>query len=692
MSIGEILVPLKAKAEGTENVKSLKAEIKAAKEEAFRLSREFGDFSPQAIEATKKLAQLKDEMEDLNNRVAGLNPDRFTAVAGAVGGIASGIEAAQGAMALFGSESEDVQKALLKVQGAMAFANGVQGIIDAKQQFQGLATGAVNAFKSMTTAAKAFMATGLGLLITGVALLIGYWDDIKGAISGVSSEQEKLNEQTNKNLDANKKKLDAISKQENILKAAGKTEKEIRQMKLDQLKVSISNAEVAVKNAKITKDAQVAAAKRNNDILQGIIKSLTVPIQLLLKTVDMVGEAMGKTLNLQKGFNESIAKMFFDPVEVAKEGDKVIEQAENTLIELKDTQAALMLSIQKENADAAKKSADNQKKVNEDRAKADAKYAEETAVTLQERLAAFEMSWALELKGEEKKNLTKEQLQREHDLRTKAITDKFLSEQKALDEKRKADQLARNEEEFKNSIDAIEKYYEDRANIEKQRYVNGEINAKQLADNLQQIEKDKYSRLLTEAADYGKSQTDILKGSLDEQVKNKQEADEKEKQSEKEKQEAIKTARLDTLQNASDVFSALSGIFKQGSDAQKAFALAQIGADTARALTGALANSNAPTPDNLATGGLAGIAKYVALAATIITNAARAKQILGKNTGNTPAPPNQIANVPQLFRVNNQSLRNANAPQVGSQRVYVVESDITNAQGRVKVNRQTSVF
>jgi hypothetical protein len=688
----EASATVKAKFEGGENVKSIKAEIKAAKEEAFRLSRQFGEFSPQAIEATKKLAALKDEMEDLNNRVAGLNPDRFSAIAGAVGGIASGISAAQGAMALFGSESEDVQKALLKVQGAMALATGVQGVIDAQEKFQGLATGAVNAFKQMTGAAKAFMATGLGLLITGVALLISYWDDIKGAISGVSSEQGKLNEQTNKNLDANKKKLETIDKSQNILKAAGKTEKEIRQLKLDQLKVTIANAEVAVKNAKITKDAQVAAAKRNNDILQGVIKSITAPIQLLLKTVDMVGEAMGKTLNLQKDFNEGLANMFFDPVEVAKEGDKVIAEAENTLLELKDSQAAIILSIQKENADAAKKATDNQKKITEDRAKADAKYAEETAVTLAERLAAFEMSWALELKGEEKKNLTKEQLQREHDLRTKAISDKFQAEQKAIEDKRIADQTARAEEEFKTSLDAIEKYYDDRANIEKQRYVNGEINAKQLADNLQLIEKDKYGRLLTEAADYGKIQTDILKGSLDEQVKNKQEADEKEKLSEKEKQEAIKAARLDTLQSAGEVFAALSGLFKQGSDAQKAFALAQIGADTARALTSALANSQAPTTDNLATGGLAGIAKYIALAATIITNAARAKQILGKNTGNTPTAPSQAANVPQLFRVNNQSLRNVNAPQVGSQRVYVVESDITNAQGRVKVNRQTSVF
>jgi hypothetical protein len=688
----ETVVTVNANTKGGNSVKSLKQEIKEAKEEAIRFSREFGDFSPQATAATKKLAELKDEMEDLNNRVSGLNPDKFSAVAGAIGGVANGIQAAQGAMALFGSESEDVQKTLAKVNGAMAFANGIQGLLDAQQKIKGMASGAISAFKSMTTASKAFMATGLGLILAGIATLIAYWDDIAGAINGVSAEQKKLNEETNKNLDANKKKLDAIDKQSNILKQSGKTEKEIRDMKLNQLKISIANAEVAVKNAKITKDAQVEAAKRNNDILQGIIKAITVPIQLLLKTVDMVGEALGKDLGLQDKFNKGLADLVFDPEEVAKQGDKVIEEAENTLIELKNTQAGLLLDIQKENSDAAKKAADIQKKINEDRAKADAQYAAETAVTLSEKLAAFEMAWALEIKGEEKKNLTKEQRQREHDFRVNEIKAKFDADQKALDEKRRQDQITLTDKEYKDSLDALERYYDDRANIEKQRFVQGEIDAKQLADNLQQIENDKYARLLVEANDYGQSTTELQKGFLDQQVKNKQEADEKEKQSDKEKQDAMNASRLETIQSASDVFGALAGIFKQGSAASKAFALAQIGGDTARALTSALANSQAPTTDNLATGGLAGIAKYIALAATIITNAGRAKQILGAGSGGAPTRPNQAANIPQLFAVNNQSLRNAGVPQTGGQRVYVVESDITNAQGRVKVNRQTSVF
>jgi hypothetical protein len=71
-------------------------------------------------------------------------------------------------------------------------------------------------------------------------------------------------------------------------------------MKKLQSDQAIKQAELAVENAEITKNAQVAAAKRNNEILQGIIKGLTLPIQLILQTIDKVGEAMGENWELQK--------------------------------------------------------------------------------------------------------------------------------------------------------------------------------------------------------------------------------------------------------------------------------------------------------------------------------------------------------------------------------------------------------
>lgn len=49
---------------------------------------------------------------------------------GALTGAASGFAAVQGVMALTGSESEALEESLLKVQGAMAFQQGVQGVLE----------------------------------------------------------------------------------------------------------------------------------------------------------------------------------------------------------------------------------------------------------------------------------------------------------------------------------------------------------------------------------------------------------------------------------------------------------------------------------------------------------------------------------------------------------------------------------
>jgi hypothetical protein len=137
------------------------------------------------------------------------------------------------------------------------------------------------------------------------------------------------------------------------------------------------------------------------------------------------------------------------------------------------------------------------------------------------------------------------------------------------------------------------------------------------------------------------------------------------------------------MAGASSALGTLSQLYGAQTKKGKAFALAQIAIDTAKGISGAVAQAQSvPFPTNLGA-----IAIGVS---TVLANIARAKQILGES-GNKPSAP-EAPNVPQLFTVNNQSLRNAGIPNVGNQRVYVVESDITNAQGRVKVNRQTSVF
>lgn len=196
------------KGSSDKTVKSIKTELREAKEEAIALARKFGELSPQAIQAASKLAALKDEMGDLNQAVQGLNPDKFQRMATLTNGVVRGFQAAQGAMVLFGKSGEDVEKAILKLQGVMALADGIQGVIEARKQFVALGKQIIGpviaAFKTMGTAMRSAMAaTGIGALIAGLGLLLVYWDDIKEALSGVSKEQKQLNELAKQNLDIN---------------------------------------------------------------------------------------------------------------------------------------------------------------------------------------------------------------------------------------------------------------------------------------------------------------------------------------------------------------------------------------------------------------------------------------------------------------------------------------------------------
>ena len=262
-----VAINLEAKTKGTESVKSLKAQIKEATNEAIALTQKFGALSPEAMAATERVARLKDEMEDFNQRVSAMNPDKFAAMNEAVRGISGGVQAAQGAMALFGSESENTQKALLKVQGAMAFAQGMDQLMNMENTIGSLSkkiTGPL--VKAFTTLRGAMMSAGIGILILLVSSLIANFDKISEWISkswfgklanaigsavtaitdffGVTSQAERDLEKMQK---ANKKANDELGRQIEVLTALGGKEKEIYLAKKLQAENELNDLRAALK-------------------------------------------------------------------------------------------------------------------------------------------------------------------------------------------------------------------------------------------------------------------------------------------------------------------------------------------------------------------------------------------------------------------------------------------------------------
>ena len=444
-----------------ESIGNVKKAVKEANAELINAQANFGDYSKEAIEAAKKVAGLKDRISEARETADLFDPGKkFQALAGAATAVAGGFTAVQGALGLLGVESESVEKTLLKVQSALALSQGLSTITDAAKDFQRLGkvassafdavkTGAANAFKSIKSG---IAATGIGVLVLALGAIVAYWDDIKELVNGVSSEQEKLNEKSKENLKAQEDKLDAIDGQSNQLKLQGKSEKDILLLKVKQADEAIKAAKINLQNAKNTKDAQVAAAKRNFEFTKGLLNFLSLPVTAVLAAADALGTALGKNFGLLDKFTGGIAKLVFDPAQVAKDGDATIKEAENTLNKLQEKKAGSQLALQNIDKQGASKSAADAEKVRKEREAAE-KEAQTILAEANKKLKTEQEQELLKITedyAEKKKKLELAGIKDNGDLAAaeqkerKAVLDKF--EKEAKDLKDKNDKEAKDKE------------------------------------------------------------------------------------------------------------------------------------------------------------------------------------------------------------------------------------------------------
>jgi len=148
---------------------------------------------------------------------------------------------------------------------------------------------------------KGLIATGIGAIVVALGLIVAYWDDIIGAISGVSASEKQLMEDTQAEVKAREDGLNATLASENSLRLQGKSEKEIRQLKIDQTNEVINSMETQLLLAKEQQDAQVKAMERNKLIGQAVIGFLMAPVTLLLGAVDSLTAGLAYVGILEEG-------------------------------------------------------------------------------------------------------------------------------------------------------------------------------------------------------------------------------------------------------------------------------------------------------------------------------------------------------------------------------------------------------
>jgi len=310
----EILAEAGAFGSTVENVGNYKQAIKEANLEAQKAERDFrnGLISKEDFQvAIQKLGELKDAQQDFNaTAAASTNEGRVAAFAKGLSGLAGGIAAAQGAMALFGDESENVQKALLKVQSAMAISQGLKefaGLPDTLKALSvslGIATTAtatntvakevnnavtgqqvvVQQAALVTTeqlsAAMTFALGPIGLVAIGIGAVVAAFaifsgEDYAAEIDNLTKSIESENKAHTTTIDKMKQLSDArIADKENILaiaEAEGKSAEEIK--KLQEEVISSKRAGLQSEVAENETHYQELTAQRNA-ASQALLKDL----------------------------------------------------------------------------------------------------------------------------------------------------------------------------------------------------------------------------------------------------------------------------------------------------------------------------------------------------------------------------------------------------------------------------------
>jgi len=258
------------------SAKDLREQFSILEDKMFELANA-GKEGTKEFEAIRRaLAGTKERIDDLNETIDLLKPEaKFQAFANLGAGIASGFAAAQGAAQLFGSESEELNESLAKVQSAMALAQGVQGlagmgdnlrVVGAMLKSTAIGTKLVTATQWLYNAAMA--ANPIGLVVAALAALVGVIALVVKSQESAIEEEKKLIAAREAELNQLKRLKDSLenfqSFETNLAKARGKTLIETRELEDKQYKERIENLR-NLKNATQLQIDQIAAARLKAD-------------------------------------------------------------------------------------------------------------------------------------------------------------------------------------------------------------------------------------------------------------------------------------------------------------------------------------------------------------------------------------------------------------------------------------------
>ena len=238
----ETAVNIPINVDGTSNVKEagqaftdLGDAVKQTKQEAEQLAIQYGINDDRTKEAIKKAGQYRNQLDNLNKYV-NANKGFTDSLFGSIQAVAAGFEIAAGATALFGSESEDLNKILIKVQGAMVFAQGLRDLKEFVPAIKAVNSGFINMIKTLNGVKIALAATGIGAIVAVIGLFgeqIGeLFDKLKEKFKGFTDSIGLTKFAAREAIKEQEALVDSLNRELAVMEARGATEAELFQQRL----------------------------------------------------------------------------------------------------------------------------------------------------------------------------------------------------------------------------------------------------------------------------------------------------------------------------------------------------------------------------------------------------------------------------------------------------------------------------
>ena len=531
---------------------SAKAELRALNNQLLTMDQTSDAFK----KASARAAELKDNISDLGAEINANAGNAFEGLSNNVG--------------LFGSRlmSLDLKGAGQALAG-MGTAVSKIDFKTIKDEIGGLIQGLGKLAKAVLANPYLMLAAAIALIVANFDTIIKQFPAIEKGLTGINEQERELLALQTQKAEQAKKNYENISAMENTLRMQGKTEKEIRDMKIAALQASISEATVRLQTAKGQEKAQIETARRNRQILEGLIQWIDAPLIVLLTAVDKIAATIGQNTNLAAGLTNLVADLLIDPEQQQADLQKSFAEQEKSILDMNNTLDGFRLEQQKSDKEAAKQKADEAKKANEDLKKIqdDANKKEESNAADKAKRDADRAAFEKQSKQE------------------------ILNEEERLAEEAYQSTLSAQQKE----IDAVRNKYFELINLSKE----GSAQQLQFIDTQKKLEAEIVKKYADEEAAKKKAIDDKA---AEEDAKNKEiEIDNLAKAEEQKSQ-----IRVDALKTSLSIISDLAGAFAGDSEAQqkKAFniqkgvSIATATIDTFLAAQGAYRSQMAiPTPD-----------------------------------------------------------------------------------------------